>query len=104
MIHVDHQALQFLFQGPAKAECTCQKSKLIHWAERLSAFDYAVEHVKGSSNQLGNPLSHLPLESPESALLELTKDITLKRIARMIQFSSRSSHLWPLSCQGPSAS
>ncbi len=70
-----------MLQGPAKAECTCRSSKLIHWAERLSAFDYSVEHVKGSCNQFADALSCLPLQSTESALPELTKDVTLKRIA-----------------------
>ncbi len=51
IIHTDHRVLQFLFQGPAKAKHMCQSSKLICWAERLSAFDYSVEHVKGASNQ-----------------------------------------------------
>ncbi len=57
-----------------------RSSKLICWSERLSAFDFSVEHVKGSCNQFADALSHLPLKSTESALPELTKDITLKRI------------------------
>ncbi len=81
IIRMDHRALQFLFQGPAKVECTRRSSKLIRWAERLSTFDYRVEHVKGTSNQFADAISHLPLQNTESALPELTKDVTLKRIA-----------------------
>ncbi len=58
-----------------------QSSKLIQWAEQLSAFDYAVEHVKGSNNQFADALSRLPLLDSESALPEPAKDIMLKRIA-----------------------
>ncbi len=72
--------LQFSFQGPAKAEHTCRSCKLICWAERLSAFDYTVKHVKGSSNQFADALSRLALSGTNSALPEPTKDITLKRI------------------------
>ncbi len=54
IICTNHRALQFLFQGLAKAECTCRSSKLIRWAERLPAFDYTVEHIKGSTNQFAN--------------------------------------------------
>ncbi len=53
---------------------------LICWAELLSAFDYTVEHVKGSSNQFANALSRLPISGTKSALPEPTNDITLNRI------------------------
>ncbi len=79
-IHTDHRALQFLFQGPAKAERTRRSSKLIRWAEQLSAFNYTVEHVKGASNQFADALSRLPTLGTESTLPKPTKDITLKRI------------------------
>ncbi len=78
VICADHRVLQFLFRGPAKAECTHRSSKLIHWAERLSTFNYSVEHVKGSHNQFADALSHLPILSTESYLPGLTRDITLK--------------------------
>ncbi len=81
IICMDHQALQFLFQGPAKAECMHRSSKLICWAEHLSAFYYSVEHIQGSQNQFADALICLPLLNSESALPELTRDITLKRIA-----------------------
>ncbi len=81
VICTDHWALQFMFQGAAKAERTHRSSKLIRWAERLSAFIYSVEHVKGSRNQFADALSRLPLPSTESILPKLTRDITLKRIA-----------------------
>ncbi len=77
---MDHRALQFLFQGPAKAKRMHRSSKLIRWADRLSAFDYSVEYIKGSSNQFADALSYLPLQSTESALPKLTRDLTLKQI------------------------
>ncbi len=80
MIHTDHRVLQFLLQGPANAERTHWSSKLNRWAEHLSAFDYTVKHVKGSSNQFADALSRLPISGTESALPEPTKGITLKRI------------------------
>ncbi len=55
-----------------------RSSKLIRWAERLLAFHYSVEHIQGSRNQFTDALSRLPLSSSESALPELTRDMTLK--------------------------
>ncbi len=48
IIRIDHRALQFLFQGPPKAERTHRSSKLVCWAEHLSPFDYMIEQVKGA--------------------------------------------------------
>ncbi len=79
-ICTDHRALQFLFQGPAKAEQTCRSSKLVRWAERLSVFDYTVEHVKGTDNKFADMLSCLPMQSNKAALPEVTQDCTLKWI------------------------
>ncbi len=81
-ILTDHRGLQFLFQDPSKAEHAHWSSKLIHWAEHLSAFDYTLKQTHlGLSNQFTYTLTHLSLHGIESALPELTKDITLKRIA-----------------------
>ncbi len=62
-------------------ECMHRSSKLIRWAEHLSAFNYSVEHVKGSQNQFADALSRLPLPSTKGALPELTRDLTLEHIA-----------------------
>ncbi len=62
VIHTDHRVLQFFFQGPAKAEHTHWSSKLIRWAERLSTFNYSVEHVKDS--QMGSAAYPYQVLSP----------------------------------------
>ncbi len=45
--------LTFPFQGPAKAENTRCSSKLVWWAERLSAFDLDVQYVRGLDSITG---------------------------------------------------
>ncbi len=76
IICTDHGALQFLFQGPTKAERMQRSSKLlVHWAELLSTFDYNIEHAKGTDNKFADVLSHLPLHNSETALPELSRDI-----------------------------
>ncbi len=53
----DHQALTFLFQGPARAEQTRRSSKLVWWAEHLSAFDFDVQYIRGLDNVVADALS-----------------------------------------------
>ncbi len=77
---MDHRALTFLFQGPAKAECTCCSSKLVQWAERLSAFDLDMQYILGLVNAVADALSCLPLPSLDYALPEASHDIMVKRI------------------------
>ncbi len=60
-LHTDHHALTFLFQGPTKAEHTHHSSKLMQWAEHLSAFDFDVQYVRGLDNIIADALSQLPL-------------------------------------------
>ncbi len=80
-LHTNHHALTFLFQGPAKAENTCCSSKLVQWAERLSAFGFNVQYVRGLVNVVADALLWLPLMSSGYALPEVSRDITLKCIA-----------------------
>ncbi len=40
-----------------------------------------VVHVKGTDNKFADAFSRLPLQNSETALPELSRDITLKRIA-----------------------
>ncbi len=54
--------------------------KLVQWAERLATFNYDVQHVRGLDNAVADALSRLPLPSSENALLEVSRDIMLKRI------------------------
>ncbi len=52
----------------------------MRWAERLSAFDFDVEYVRGMDNVIADTLSQLPLPSSGYALPEISCDVTLKRI------------------------
>ncbi len=82
ILQTDHRALTFLFQGPAKAERSCQSSKLVQWAECLATFDYDDQYIRGLDNSVADMLSQLPLRSSGFALPEVSRDITLHRITR----------------------
>ncbi len=47
------------------------------WAERLAAFDYDVQYIRGLDNSVADALSWLPLLSSGFALPEVSRDITL---------------------------
>ncbi len=79
-LRTDHQALTFLFQGPAKAEHTRRSSKLVQWAEQLAAFDFDVQYIWGLDNAVADALSRLLLPSSDYALPKACHDIMLKRI------------------------
>ncbi len=72
--------LTFLFQGPTKAEPPCCCSKLVHWVQRLSAFDLDVQYIRSLDNVVADALSRLPLPSSGYALPDISHDVTLKRI------------------------
>ncbi len=80
-LRTDHSALEQLLQGPGKAEKNHHSSKLIHWADRLGAFDFTIQHMPGKDNSFADALSRLPLPSTTFALHELSRNIILKRIA-----------------------
>ena len=64
-LRTDHGALLTLL----KQHTTTRKSaKFTRWLERLSRFDYDVEHIRGSNNCMADALSHLPLLSSNAAI------------------------------------
>lgn len=59
-IRTDHRALQFIFD-PAKNIPAMTAAKLQRWAIQLSAYDYTIEYVRGSSIGNADGLSRNPL-------------------------------------------
>ena len=63
-LRTDHGALLTLLQRHSP---TRKSAKFARWLERLSPFDYNVEHIKGSDNCIADALSRLPQESDDQS-------------------------------------
>ena len=61
-LRTDHGALRSLLHQHSS---TRKSAKFERWLERLSRFDYTVEHVRGTHNYIADALSRLPRPASE---------------------------------------
>ena len=61
-LRTDHRALRSLLHQHSS---TRKSAKFERWLERLSQFDYTVEHVRGTHNYIADALSRLPRPASE---------------------------------------
>lgn len=61
-LRTNHEALLTLLQRHSPSH---KSAKFTRWLERLSRFDYTIEHILGSRNVVADTLNRLPQESPQ---------------------------------------
>ncbi len=76
---MDHLALQHFPTNPGRDPH--KSSKFVHWAKRLSVFNYKSEYQRGIENTAADALSHLPAPTTGPAIIDPGEQLILKRLS-----------------------
>ncbi len=80
-LRTDHSSLLTLLKRPTTAR---KSAKFTRWSQRLSRFDFTVEHIRGANNCIADALSRLPQPSQDKPAIEDDEPIELyKTIAAL---------------------